>query len=103
MVDLHISFANLLIWVIVGGVAGWLASLVVRGNGLGLLGDIVVGVLGALFGGLVLSRLFPALYNYTGGFTGFNLGSLLVAFIGAVLLLVIVRVFSSRRASSSTR
>jgi uncharacterized membrane protein YeaQ/YmgE (transglycosylase-associated protein family) len=103
MLDLHISFANLLVWVFVGGVAGWLASLLVRGNGLGLLGDIVVGVLGALFGGLVLSRLLPSLYSSTGGFTGFNLGSLLVAFIGAVLLLVIVRVFSSRHAPSSTR
>jgi uncharacterized membrane protein YeaQ/YmgE (transglycosylase-associated protein family) len=103
MVDLHISFTNLLVWVVVGGVAGWLASLVVRGNGLGLLGDIVVGVLGALFGGLVLSRLLPTVYNYTGGFTGFNLGSLLVAFIGAVLLLLVVRVFTSRHTPSSTR
>jgi uncharacterized membrane protein YeaQ/YmgE (transglycosylase-associated protein family) len=81
---------------------GWRVSSC-AGGGLGLLGDIVVDVLGALCGGLVLSRLLPTVYDYTGGFTGFNLGSLLVALIGAVLLLVIVRVFSSRRAPSSTR
>ena len=56
MMNLNISFANLVIWIIVGGLAGWLASVVVRGGGLGLLGDIAVGIIGAFLGGLVLSH-----------------------------------------------
>src|SRR6185312_1902536 len=77
---------NLLAWIIVGGVAGWLASLVVDGGGFGVLGDIIVGIVGAILGGLVLSLLLPGSF----GFTGFNLGSLVVAFIGAVILLVLL-------------
>jgi uncharacterized membrane protein YeaQ/YmgE (transglycosylase-associated protein family) len=84
----------LLAWVIVGGIAGWLASLVVRGTGLGLLGDIIVGVIGAFLGGFLLSLLLPGTFS----FSGFNLGSLLIAFIGAVLLLLIVRAVNGRQA-----
>jgi uncharacterized membrane protein YeaQ/YmgE (transglycosylase-associated protein family) len=102
MVDLHLSFGDILVWIIVGGVAGWLASTVVRGTGLGLLGDIVVGILGAILGGFVLSRVLPTVFNFTGGFTGFNLGSLIVAFIGSVVLLLVVRLFTSRRTQTST-
>ena len=92
MLNLNISFATLLVWMLVGGVAGWLASLVVRGTGLGLLGDIVVGILGAFLGGLVLALLRPG----TLGVTGPTFGSLIVAFVGAVILLLVVRVFSGR-------
>jgi len=92
MLNLNISVATFLVWVLVGGVAGWLASLVVRGTGLGLLGDIVVGILGAFLGGLVLALLQPG----TLGVTGPAFGSLIVAFIGAVILLLVVRVFSGR-------
>ncbi len=92
MLDLNISLATLLVWMLVGGVAGWLASLVVRGTGLGLLGDIVVGILGAFLGGLVLALLQPG----TLGVTGLTFGSLIVAFIGAVILLLVVRVFAGR-------
>jgi len=81
----------LLTWIIVGGVAGWLASLVVRGTGLGLVGDIVVGIIGGFIGGLLLSLIGGA------GFTGFNLWSLIVAFIGAVVLLLIVKAFNGNR------
>ena len=80
-------------WIILGGLAGWLASRVVRGSGLGLLGDIVVGIVGAILGGLVLSLLLPGTF----GFTGFNFGSLVVAFVGAVILLVIVRLIGAGR------
>jgi uncharacterized membrane protein YeaQ/YmgE (transglycosylase-associated protein family) len=97
MLNLNISFATILVWILVGGVAGWLASLVVRGTGLGLFGDIVVGILGAFLGGFVLSLALPSVYNFTGGFTGFNLGSLIVAFIGAVVLLFVVRLVAGRR------
>jgi uncharacterized membrane protein YeaQ/YmgE (transglycosylase-associated protein family) len=90
------AVVNILAWLIVGGIAGWLASLVVRGGGLGVVGDVIVGIVGALLGGFVLSLLLPGTF----GFTGFNLGSLLVAFIGAVILLFIVKLFTGRRAVS---
>ena len=102
MLNLNISFANLVMWIIVGGVAGWLASVVVRGGGLGLLGDIAVGIIGAFLGGLVLSHVLPGVYAFTGGFTGFSLGSLIIAFIGAVILLLVVRLFTARRLHSTT-
>ncbi|HET8909731.1 MAG TPA: GlsB/YeaQ/YmgE family stress response membrane protein [Ktedonobacterales bacterium] len=97
MIHLNISLATLVIWIIVGGLAGWLASRVVRGGGLGLLGDVVVGIIGAFLGGLVLSRLLPGVYAFTGGLTGFSLGSVIVAFVGAVILLLVVRLFTARR------
>ena len=87
---------NLLVWIIVGGIAGWLASLVVQGAGMGIVGDIIVGVVGALIGGFLLSLLLPGAF----GITGFNLGSLVVAFIGALVLLFIVKLFTGRRAVS---
>jgi uncharacterized membrane protein YeaQ/YmgE (transglycosylase-associated protein family) len=92
MLNLNSSLATFLVWMFVGGVAGWLASLVVRGTGVGLLGDIVVGILGAFLGGLVLALLQPG----TLGVTGPTFGSLIVVFVGAVILLLVVRVFSGR-------
>ncbi|HEU5439149.1 MAG TPA: GlsB/YeaQ/YmgE family stress response membrane protein [Ktedonobacterales bacterium] len=83
---------TLLVWIIVGGLAGWLASLVVQGGGMGLLGDILVGVVGAILGGILLSALFPG----SVGFSGLNLTSFLVAFFGAIVLLLIVRLFTGR-------
>ena len=77
---------NILVWIIVGGIAGWLAGLVVQGTGLGVIGDIIVGIVGALIGGFIVSLLFGA-----GGFNGFNIWSLIVAFIGAVVLLLILK------------
>ena len=77
----------LIISLVVGGIAGWLAGLVVQGTGFGLVGDIVVGILGAL----LAYFLFPAL-GITLTLGGGILGAILVAFIGAVILLVIVRV-----------
>jgi len=78
---------TLLAWIIVGGIAGWLASLVVEGGGMGVLGNIIVGIVGAILGGLLLSLLLPGTFSLT----GFNVGSLIVAFIGAVVLLLILR------------
>jgi len=75
----------LLIWIIVGAVAGWLAGLVVRGFGVGLFGNIVVGILGAVLGGWLFGAIgfsfFPGILN-----------AILTAFIGAVILLLIIRV-----------
>jgi uncharacterized membrane protein YeaQ/YmgE (transglycosylase-associated protein family) len=83
----EIAIGTILAWILVGGVAGWLASRVVQGTGLGLVGDIVVGVLGAFIGGLLLSLLLPGTF----GVTGFNLSSIVIAFLGAAALLLVVR------------
>ena len=72
------------IWfIVIGLIAGWLAGVLVKGGGFGVLGDIVVGVVGALIGGF----LFGALGLSAGGL----IGSLVVATVGAVVLLFIVR------------
>lgn len=82
---------SILAWIVVGLIAGWLASLVMPGVSGGVLTDIVVGILGALIGG-VLFRAFGA-----EGATGINLWSILVSFIGAVILLGIVKAVQTRR------
>ncbi|HEX8035898.1 MAG TPA: GlsB/YeaQ/YmgE family stress response membrane protein [Ktedonobacterales bacterium] len=87
---------GIIAWIIVGGIAGWLASLVVRGTGLGLVGDIIVGIVGGLIGGFLLSLLLPGSFSVT----GFNLGSIIVAFIGAVVLLLLVRLFTGNRTTA---
>ena len=79
-------------WIVVGIIAGFLAKVVVPGEGPGgLLGDLVVGVVGALIGGWIM--------NLTGrpGYTGLNPWTIFVAFIGAVVLLVILRAVTGRR------
>ncbi len=77
------------IWfILIGLAAGWLAGQLVKGGGFGLLGDIIVGVIGALLGGF----LFSALGLSSGGGL---LGSLLVATIGAVVLLFGLRLIKS--------
>jgi uncharacterized membrane protein YeaQ/YmgE (transglycosylase-associated protein family) len=76
---------NSLIWfLIIGAIAGWLAGLVMKGRGFGLLGDIVVGIIGAFLGGWVFGKLGV---SFGGGLAG----SLIVAFLGAVILLFLVR------------
>ncbi|HEY2135188.1 MAG TPA: GlsB/YeaQ/YmgE family stress response membrane protein [Xanthobacteraceae bacterium] len=75
---------SLVVWLIVGAIAGWLAGQVVRGGGFGLIGDIVVGIVGAFIAGLLLPRLGIILGSGI-------IGAIIDAFIGAVILLVIVR------------
>jgi uncharacterized membrane protein YeaQ/YmgE (transglycosylase-associated protein family) len=84
------SLETILIWCVIGLIAGWLASALV-GGGYGVIGDIVIGVVGAFLGGIV----FRALHLHS-PFAGLA-GTIFVAFIGAVVLLLILRVF--RRAS----
>jgi uncharacterized membrane protein YeaQ/YmgE (transglycosylase-associated protein family) len=74
----------LLIWILVGAIAGWLASVIVRGGGMGLIGDIVVGIIGAFIGGWLLPRVGVAL-------PAGIVGVIIVATIGAVVLLLIIR------------
>ena len=78
---------GLLAWIVVGLISGWLATEVVKGHGSGLLGDIVVGVVGALVGGFLASSLF----HVADPITGFNLTTILVSFAGAVVVIAIVR------------
>lgn len=78
-------------WIVIGGIAGWFASMVMGTNRRqGCFMDIVIGIVGGLLGGLVFSMFGGA------GVTGFNLWSLFVAFIGAVILLFIVGLFRGR-------
>jgi uncharacterized membrane protein YeaQ/YmgE (transglycosylase-associated protein family) len=75
---------TILIWLLVGAVAGWLAGMLVKGGGFGLLGDILVGIVGAFVGSWLLARLGISL--------GVGMVSVIAsATIGAVLLLLIAR------------
>ena len=76
-------------WIIIGALAGWIASMIMGQNEqMGWLGNIVVGILGALIGGFLYGLL-------TGGdfIATFNVGTLIVSIIGAIVLLAIVRLF----------
>jgi uncharacterized membrane protein YeaQ/YmgE (transglycosylase-associated protein family) len=75
----------LLIILVIGAIAGWLAGVIVRGGGFGLLGDIIVGIVGALIAGF----LFPRLGF---GAPGSVIGAILSATLGAVILLLIIRI-----------
>ncbi len=75
---------TLLIWLVIGAVAGWLAGMIMKGGGFGLVGDIVIGILGAVVAGYLFPRL------------GFNIGpgivgEVVAAVIGACLLLFVAR------------
>jgi uncharacterized membrane protein YeaQ/YmgE (transglycosylase-associated protein family) len=76
---------DILTWIIVGLVAGVLASLVMGGSGYGLIGDIVIGICGAFVGGWIFARLG------TGSPFGGLAGVIFVAFIGAIVLLFVLR------------
>ena len=77
---------SLIVWLIVGGVAGWLAGLIVKGYGFGIIGNIVVGIVGAFIAGWLLPRLGIVI----GGGT---VGAIINALIGAIILLVIIGFF----------
>lgn len=80
-------------WVILGAIAGWLASMVTGRNAqMGCIANIVVGIIGALIGGFVMS-----FFGGT-GVNGFNIYSLIVAFVGSVILLAIWNLIQGRRA-----
>ena len=86
---------NFIIWIIVGGILGWLASMVMRTNGQqGLILNILVGIVGAFVAGLVLS---PLLGIDTINQSNFSLPSLIVSFMGALILLAVVNLFTRRQ------
>jgi uncharacterized membrane protein YeaQ/YmgE (transglycosylase-associated protein family) len=79
-------------WLIVGAVVGWLAGILVKGRGFGLLGNIVIGVVGAVIGGWLAGSIF----NISNPISGFNLTTLVVAVLGAILVLFVARLIRSR-------
>ena len=83
---------GLLTWLVVGVIVGWLAGMVIKGKGFGLLGNIAVGVIGALIGGW----LAGALLNIQNPISGFNLTTFVVAFLGAVIVLYVARLIKFR-------
>ena len=83
---------DILLWILFGALAGWIASMIMKTDGqMGAIANIVVGILGSFIGGF--------LYRMLTGDTveGFNIVSLLVAIVGAIVLLGIVKLFTGRR------
>jgi uncharacterized membrane protein YeaQ/YmgE (transglycosylase-associated protein family) len=93
LIDIRLDLDTVLIWVLVGLVAGALASRVTLGHGLGLLGDLVAGVLGAFIGG-VLAEVFKINFSITGHPI---ITAMVVAFVGAVILLFVLRMLGFGR------
>lgn len=83
------TLESLLIWLLIGAIAGWLAGVIVKGYGFGLMGNIVVGIVGALLGGWIFGAMGIITYGMLGAIVG--------ATVGAVILLLLLRVI--RRAS----
>jgi uncharacterized membrane protein YeaQ/YmgE (transglycosylase-associated protein family) len=78
------AIESLLVWLVIGAIAGWLAGQIMKGSGFGLVGDIVIGIVGAVVGGWLLPRI--------GVFVlGGMLGEILSAVIGACVVLFLVR------------
>jgi uncharacterized membrane protein YeaQ/YmgE (transglycosylase-associated protein family) len=84
------TLSTLLLWAVIGLIAGWLASAVV-GGGYGVVGDIIVGVVGAFIGGFIFSQ-----FGITVPFGGIA-GTIFVAFIGAIALLILLRLIARSR------
>jgi len=84
---------GILSWIVVGLIAGFLASRVIKGGSYGCIGDVIVGVLGGLLGGFVATYFF----HVGDPMSGINLPSILIAFAGSVVLLLILRLLAGRR------
>jgi uncharacterized membrane protein YeaQ/YmgE (transglycosylase-associated protein family) len=83
---------NIVGWIVLGGLAGWVASMIVGNNkSQGLLGNILVGIVGAFLGGWVFGLLGGS------GVTGFNIWSFVVAVVGAVIVLLIWTAITGRK------
>lgn len=85
---------SIIAWIVLGLIAGWLAGMIMHGGGYGIIGDIVLGVLGAIIGGWVTGAVLGRdMVN------GFNIESIIVAVVGAIVLIAISRLFTGRRVS----
>jgi uncharacterized membrane protein YeaQ/YmgE (transglycosylase-associated protein family) len=86
---------DLIAWIVLGAIAGWLAGLLVGGHGLGVIGTIVLGIVGAVVGGFAASALFGV---QTGAQAGeINIPSIVVATIGAIIVVGVVSLFTRNR------
>ena len=84
-----LDFDTILVWILVGLVAGFFASHLALGHGLGLVGDVIAGVVGALVGGFL-----AGVFHWSIAIVGHPiLSAMLIAFIGAVIVLMVVRLF----------
>jgi uncharacterized membrane protein YeaQ/YmgE (transglycosylase-associated protein family) len=79
-------------WIILGLIAGWVASKIVGGTGQGFFLDLALGIVGALVGGFLYSAIFGG-----EGVTGVNIGSIIVAIIGSIILLLVYHAITGRR------
>ncbi len=85
---------GILSWIIVGGLAGWVASLIMRRDGsMGIIANIIVGIIGALIGGFIVNAM-----GGDGNINAFSLQSFLVALLGSVVLLAIINLFTRGKA-----
>jgi uncharacterized membrane protein YeaQ/YmgE (transglycosylase-associated protein family) len=87
--EIALSPGGIVAWLVVGLIAGWLGGMMMRGGGFGVIGDIIVGLIGAFLGGLIFGL-------FTTGDFGFW-GSIVVAFLGACILIAIARAITVRR------
>ena len=86
---------SIIAWIVLGLVAGFIASKIVNRRGEGILLDIALGVVGAIVGGFIFVNVFGA----TEGVTGFNLYSVVVAVVGAIIVLVVYHAIVGQRAT----
>jgi uncharacterized membrane protein YeaQ/YmgE (transglycosylase-associated protein family) len=84
---------GIIAWLVLGLIAGWIASMIVNRTGEGLVMDIILGVVGAFVGGFIFTHFFGA-----GGVNGFNLYSMFVAVVGAIVVLLVYHLLFRRRA-----
>ena len=85
--SLEVLVLGILTWLIIGAIAGWLAGQVTKGRGFGLIGNLIIGIIGALVGGWLAGTVF----NISNAISGFNLTTIIVAFLGAVVVLYVAR------------
>ncbi len=85
---------GIIAWIVLGLIAGWLAGMIMKGGGYGIIGDIVLGILGALIGGWITSAVLGV------GISGFNVTSLVIAVVGAIILVAISRAVTGGRVMS---
>lgn len=85
---------SIISWLILGLVAGWLAGQFMKGSGYGIVGDVVMGIIGAFVGGFIASVLFHV------DVTGFNIPSLIIAFVGACIVIAVYRALTGTRRST---
>ncbi len=83
---------GILAWIIVGIIAGWLAGVVMKGRGYGIVGDMLLGIVGAIVGGFLAGTLF----GVPDPVSGVNVTTLVVAFLGAVIVVALVRALPGR-------